>query len=187
MLKYVALAALLTAAPSIPQEAFDRSAYPHDEAAIQLIYCQRVDGAASGTAFKVGPTYYLTARHVVLGGQCSIGGVPVTINTMDEKHDFATLTGPASPHILATNCRGFHSGQTYLARGFPGGQSYNIFMPMIASALSVGGFRTFTGADVIPGMSGGPVMDTQGRVTGIVNMRWPSRSMPLSSTGFCRG
>ena len=39
----VAIAALLTAAPSIPQERFDPSLYKHDEAAIAL--CRAIQGA----------------------------------------------------------------------------------------------------------------------------------------------
>jgi S1-C subfamily serine protease len=183
-MKYlVALAALLTAAPSVPQEVAE---YPHDEAAIVLVYCQRTAGAVTGTAFKVSETAYITAHHVVVGGACFVAGQRVTVTSLDDKRDYATFTGPASPAVIRPSCAGFNAGQTYAARGYPGGGTYNIFAPWQATRATMGGFRVFMASDSIPGMSGGPVLDAQGRAVGIVSMRWPARSMPLQLTGYCK-
>jgi S1-C subfamily serine protease len=179
---FVALAALLTAAPGPPLP----GAYAHDEAAIVLVFCQRVDGAVTGTAFKVSETAYITAHHVVAGGQCSVGGQRVTITALDEKRDYAAFVGPASPAIINASCAGFVPGKVYAARGYPGGGSYNIFAPWMATRATMSGFRVFMASDSIPGMSGGPVLDAQGRAVGLVNMRWPARSMPLQLTGYCK-
>lgn len=179
---FVALAALLTAAPGPPLP----GDYAHDEAAIVLVFCQRVDGAVTGSAFKVSETAYITAHHVVAGGQCSVGGHRVTITALDEKHDYAAFIGPASPAKLTTSCKGFRSGEVYAARGYPGGGALNIFSPQMATAKSLKGFRVLLGADVIPGMSGAPVIDPQGRAIGVINMRFPNRSMPLQLTGYCK-
>lgn len=178
----VALATLLTAAPSVPQEA---GVYPHDEAAIVRVFCQRPIGNVTGSAFKVTGNGYITAHHVVDGGVCFVAGQRITITWLDEKHDYATFTGPSSPDTLETSCNGFGAGQTYLARGYPGGGDYNIRAPWIATLMTLNGFRIFVSSDSIPGMSGGPVMDAQGRAVGIVSMRFPARSMPLKLTGYC--
>lgn len=177
----VALAALLCAAPSPHTGNFK-----HDEAAIVMVSCFHELGRVSGTAFKVSEAGYITALHVVAKGTCYIAGKPITITSIDEKHDYATLTGPPSPATLRTTCEGFRHGQQYAARGYGGGQPYNMFSPQIAFSLKMRGFQVLAGESIIPGMSGGPLIDGQGRAVGVVNMRWPNRSMPLSSTGFCK-
>lgn len=158
--------------------------YSHDEAAIVMVKCQKARGMASGTAFKVGRDSYITAAHVVAGGTCSIEGVPVAVTSFDERRDYATFTGPASDVTIKARCDGFKSGRTYIARGFPGGQPFNMYTPWLATRSKLGGFNVFFG-DGLPGMSGGPVIDESGSVVGIVNMRWPTRSMALRYTSFC--
>ena len=178
----VAIAALLTAAPIIPQTI----GFQHNEAAIVRLYCQRIDGAAWGTAFKITATQYITAHHVVENGTCFVAGQQVLIHTLDKKHDYASFDGPRSDAVLAPSCDGFTTGNRYIARGYAGGRPYNVISPQTAFPMRIGGFQTFTGEEIQQGMSGGPVMDAKGRVAGIVNMRWPNRSMPLSSTGLCK-
>lgn len=177
----VALAALLTAAPSLPQ-----GTYEHDEAAIVLVSCERPTGRVTGTAFKVSETNYITANHVTTGGVCSVGGQRVTITFEDERTDYATFVGPASPAVLRASCGGFRAGQTYVARGYPNGGTYNIFAPWQAMNARRGLFQVFSASDAIPGMSGGPVIDEWGTVRGVVSMRFPARSMPLKLTGYCK-
>lgn len=178
---YVAIAALLTAAPAPPLP----DDFPHDEAAIVLVRCFLGTGSISGSAFKVSETAYITAEHVVGQGACFVGTQRITVTSADAKLDYATFDGPASPHTLATTCAGFRPGQVYVARGFPGGGAYNIFAPALASIAGKDGLVPFI-STFIPGMSGGPVLDPQGRAVGIVNRHSPARSMPLSNTGFCK-
>lgn len=177
----VALAALLTAAPAMPV-----GTYEHDEKAIVLVQCQRALGRVSGSAFKVGPNTYVTADHVVREGRCYVAGVQIEITHRDEKRDYATFTGPVSVSTLRTSCAGFQTGRAYLARGYPGGGSFNISAPWQAIPLVMDHFRVFVAGDAIPGMSGGPVMDDSGRAIGIVSKRYPARSMALKYTGFCK-
>lgn len=174
-------AALLTAAPT---QAL--GPYEHDEAAIVRVYCQRDGGAVTGTAFKVSTSGYITARHVTVGGVCFVAGQRVTMTSEDERTDYATFIGPESPAVLKASCGGFKAGRTYVARGYPGGGTYNIFAPWHALNMRLGLFQVFAASDSIPGMRGGPVIDEAGTVRGVVNMRWPARSMPLSRTGYCK-
>ena len=179
----VAIAALLTAAPSIPQT--PSTTFRHNEAAIVRVFCQNGEGAVWGTAFKITATQYITARHVTNDRTCFVAGQQVLVHTEDEQHDYASFDGPRSDAVIEPSCEGFRRGKTYASRGFARGEPFNVFSPQIAFPLTLGGFQTFVGEPVIPGMSGGPMIDEQGRVVGINNMRWPNRSMPLRSTPLC--
>lgn len=158
--------------------------YPHNENAIVMVKCQKARGIGSGTAFKVGHNSYITAAHVMAGGTCWVDGQPVTVTSFDDRRDYATFTGPASDVTIKASCDGYRAGETYIARGFPGGQPYNIYTPWMATKSMLGGFNILFG-EGIPGMSGGPVIDESGAVIGLVNMRWPTRSMALRYTSFC--
>lgn len=173
----LAATVLLGAAPAMP-----RGTYEHDERAIVLVRC----GPIAGSAFKVGASTYVTADHVVGGRDCTVNGAPIEVTHRDEKRDYATFVGPASPAMFKTSCAGFTSGKTYFARGFPGGGTFNIYTPWIAMPLVVEQFRVFMASDAIPGMSGGVVMDESGAAVGVINKRYPARSMALKFTGFCK-
>lgn len=145
-----------------------------------------VCGRAAGTAFKVGVDDYLTVSHVTDNGPCSINGQPVKATPV-KGQDFATVKGPASPRYLRTSCDGFTSGKTYLAAGFASVKPKVTHAPWIATDVPdlEEGYTTFVG-EGLPGMSGGPVLDSAGVVYGTVNMRWPTRSLPLKDTPFCK-
>jgi hypothetical protein len=179
----VALAALLCAAPTTSEAG--PPPYSHDEAAIVRVFCTNPLGTSVGTAVKVGPGEYITAAHVVDSGQCHIGIVPIVVTHLDKLRDFATFTGPVSAAVVRISCDGFKPGRVYEARGFAGGEFTNISFPWQATELASWPWTVFVG-EAIPGMSGGPLIDRKGRVTGVVNMRWPARSLPLSRTGLCQ-
>jgi hypothetical protein len=107
----------------------------------------------------------------------------------DGAHDIAELSGPVISEKFEIDCAGYRSGREYLAVGYANGE-YRTQFPLIYSAFGrdpESGNGMFIGADVIPGMSGGPMINGQFRVTGIVNQRWPSRSRALADTYLCGG
>ena len=167
--------ALLCAAPTMPSDTF-----AHDEAAIVLVDCI----ATTGSAFKVGPNSYATAAHVVDSPACMVAGEPIKVTHFDRERDYATFIGPSSPAVLRVSCEGFRGARLYIARGFPQG-AFNIYAPWQSLGITLGGWAVFSG-EAIPGMSGGPVMDDQGRAVGVVSKRWPPRAMALRSTGYCK-
>lgn len=145
-------------------------------------------GDASGTVFHIGDGRYITAAHVVTDGNCTILGLPARITHQDGELDIAELSGPFSPVKFDLDCRGFRVGRQYLATGFAGGK-YRINIPLIHSVFArdpKAGNSMFIGADVIPGMSGGPVIGEDYRVAGIINQRWPSRARSVADTYLCK-
>lgn len=157
-------------------------AAPFNTAPIVQLVCEK----ALGTAVKVGDDKYVTAAHVVAGtGLCTIGGVPIRDVQISSSQDYAEFRGPFAKIRAKFRCRPFHSGEEYLAMGYAMGAPFITFSPWTASHFQIEDKQVFTG-EAIPGMSGGAVIDQDGRVIGIVNQRWPARSLPLKQTPLCK-
>lgn len=139
-----------------------------------------------GTAVKIGDDSYITAAHVAVASGCEIDGTPVVNVEVDTARDYAIVRGPSSRRSAKYSCRGFLPDTEYLGVGYAFGWKNLTYQPLRSSGFKVVGEPTqmFTG-EVIPGMSGGPVFDRSGAVVGIVNMRWPARSLPLKETSLC--
>lgn len=174
----VALALAIVPASSAASEEF--SGTPAE--AIARVDCE----VSVGSAVHLGDGWYATARHVVdPANRCKVGNHGITVTYSDERTDFAIFYGEALSARAKWSCEPFRPGQFYFAGGYANGWETIIEEPWIASGQIRGGWATFTGL-AIPGMSGGPVADSNGIVHGVVNMRWPARSMPLSATPLCR-
>ena len=180
-----ALAGLVSASPP------NRIAEPNtDQNAIAMIRC----GTSTGTAFWISPNRIVTANHVVTAGPCSIDGVDLQL-TGSEPNDIAYLTGLRNSRYLTVRCAEPRRG-VYFATGFPmGGPRFTARLSAQniqddgARFAAARGFWLFLGR-AYPGMSGGPVVDSRGRVVAIVNM---GGSMPpataaraLTDTAICR-
>ena len=142
--------------------------------AIKLIRC----GTGSGTAWQATPTLLITAAHVTRHAPCTIDGIPVPVVHESEDLDFAAVSGSFGKP-LAYSCRPAVRGRTYFGIGYAAGifrmDSRLIAKGRISMVLgrpSLTGMVDFQGG-IIPGMSGGPIVDKAGRVVAIVNTTSP--------------
>lgn len=157
--------------------------YSFDHSAVVRVECN--GGLSVGSAVKIGEQEYITAAHVVSSGACTIEGQPIKNVYLNIDQDFATFDGPKNNRRIKVSCRGYSRNDNYLSVGYAFGWERKTYEPLIYSGIDLDGFASFTG-EIIPGMSGGPVIDYSGRVVGINNMRWPARSMALRDTKICR-
>ena len=161
------------------------TAKPYDApmSAIVRIQC----GPAVGTATHVGDGNYVSVKHVTSMGPCKVAG-GVATDVHEAKHqDFSTFKGPVLPTKIEADCRGFESGKVYMAVGYAFARMTQMAQAWLATSVPdfEHGMTTFIG-EGIPGMSGGPVVSAEGKIVGTVNMRWPTRSIPLKDTYFCK-
>jgi serine protease Do len=142
---------------------------------------------SSGTGFVVsGQGHFLTNAHVVEG--CSaigIGGLGnARLIDADRGNDLALLQVDATVRAapLPFTRRGPRLGDEVIALGFPLANilrnGLNMTRGDISSLAGIGGDSRFvqTTAAVQPGNSGGPLIDRQGNVVGIVTARLSDRA-----------
>lgn len=187
MLKMLLAGAMLASVPV--------SASPEQAPLVYLNYplVHRVDcDEGRGTAFRVGQNHWLSVAHVTSLHNCTIDGAPIAVTEQDGTRDFTRLdTHRAVPNGFRINCHGFIPGQWYWSVGFAGGKPYQTAIALYATyAHAANGLRVLIGPyAVIPGMSGGPVMDRTGAVVGTVNAYIPgtgiSLSRELKTTSVC--
>lgn len=136
-----------------------------------------------GSGTVIAHNRILTASHVIHGAvMCLLlddGGLDAKIIFDDPKLDVAVLEvalgdGPVMP----VSCDGFVAGKPYMAIGYSLSQDFalQVIVPNghYQDILLGGGEGVFHHAAlfegrVFAGMSGGPVVDLAGRVTGIIN------------------
>jgi hypothetical protein len=145
-----------------------------------------------GTAFRVGGPHWLSVAHVTALHACSIDGYPIKVTEQNGERDFARLdTASTAPNGFKISCRGFVPGHWYWSVGYANGGPIQYAIPLYATyAKAPDGKRVLIGEDaVIPGMSGGPVMNAAGEVVGLVNAYLPgtgiSFSRDLRDTAAC--
>ena len=135
---------------------------------VHQVMCDR----SRGTAFRVGPNEFMTVAHVAANYGCTINGAPFTIRTINWKLDAAEIDLPIRKlGAIEVSCDGFIPGKWYYAVGYAYGLPYQSMIAVYAvKNPHNSGMQIFKGRGTfIPGMSGGPVLDDQGRAVGTVN------------------
>ena len=160
--------------------------------AVEIVICN----GGRGTAFRTGIGAYTSVNHVTSQPGCKIDGVPVDVTYKDEETDYSSVRTKVFGKGLKINCEGFKDGEVYLAvghaRGLPVQRAMFVQSSYAWTLLAPWkGFHTLIGKErFIPGMSGGPVLNSKGEVVGLVNgyssILPLSFSQPLSETAACR-
>jgi hypothetical protein len=145
----------------------------------------------SGTAFRIGPQEIASVNHVTSLGGCFIDGE--AINVSYHRGDFSIVTPKdVSDSYLTVNCGGFVKGRRYVATGYARGLNKLQDVQLTGTGTTMGPFAILSGVfTVIPGMSGGPVIDpASGEAVGTINIyNYPaglSGSVPFKDTPLCQ-
>lgn len=177
---------------ALPKPDYGLAETPYTHPFVKQVRCDKV----LGSAFKVAPNKYLSVNHVTENPGCKIDGKPAFVTYNDPHGDFSIISiYDPEPGGIEISCEGFKDGGLYNAIGFARGapQSVAILlratkMPNLPSLLR--GWSMFMGVEyVIPGMSGGVILDEQGRAVGLVNAYFApfglSWSRSLKDTALC--
>jgi hypothetical protein len=156
-------------------------------APVEQVFC----AGSLGTAFRIRGGKFLSVAHVTSGEGCTIDGA--LLNAVPEEGlDFSVIEGLPKGMSFKINCDGFVPGQWYHAIGHARGLPAQTVVTIYATTYRhPDGMVIFFGPQtVIPGMSGGPVLNQAGEVVGMVNAYNPffglSFSRELKDTSLCR-
>lgn len=186
MLRSVFAAALLAASPSNAP-----IVDPVELGPVPLVICHDGDQYVSGSAFRVGAGLFLSVNHVTSNKNCEIEGQPIRV--LYHSGDFSMLADNRPGKFLKVDCGGFIEGHEYVAVGHARGADKLTVVPLIATGQMVDGYAVLVGIlEFQPGMSGGPVLDSEtGMIVGTINAaNWEegtSFSVALKDTIVCQG
>lgn len=165
-------------------------------------------GGGNGSAVLIGADTLLTANHVIAGDRCGMwdtqrGNVAFEVQTQDVASDLIIARIPAADRpTLSVNCEGMVAGERYWLVGFANKMERTSSLPVTATATIVNarmpsgvalGLRRVEqagGGRGRVGMSGGPVIDAQGRIVAInsaVGTNWTTETYvkELKDTAVC--
>ncbi|RLP29703.1 MarP family serine protease [Nocardia seriolae] len=144
--------------------------------------CQR---QLEGSGFVVAPERVMTNAHVVagtnsVGVDTARGTLPATVVLFDSSKDVAILAVPGlNTQPLELAPADATSGERSIVLGYPGGGRYTASAARVRETLNLKGPNIYRDADVKrevytirgqvrAGNSGGPLVDTDGRILGVV-------------------
>lgn len=187
-----------TIAPTITPTQTTVALTTSDVAAIgKLSTVQIVQGNTLGSGVYLGNDQVLTAAHVipttaailVSFNERSVGAARIV--RRDESDDLALLSVPglqssgARP-ITWGDSMVLREGDALVALGYPVGLPLSVKVGVVSGLRVDGGTNLIqTDASLNPGMSGGPVLDSAGRLVGITDFgsaRYPGLNFAVAST-----
>lgn len=186
----VALVAACIAAPAIPQEAIPTPFFITSDT-IPEIFCAKPEGGGwTGTGVIISAINVISAHHVTDGAAICAAQQAYRLTMVRREGDFAvnSTSFPTEVQRMIVSCEGIKEGHVYLAAGYAFGGGL-VVAKVVGTTMRDGEFVRMQGR-VYPGMSGGPVVDDEGRVVAIVNQKFNDISHanvhPLSETYLCQ-
>ncbi len=158
---------------------------------------QIIQGNGLGSGVYLGGDRVLTAAHVVPTtatitvsfNERSVGNARIV--RRDENDDLALLSVPGLQSSGAKasvwgDSMALREGDSLVALGYPAGLPLSVKVGVVSGLRSDGGTNLIqTDASLNPGMSGGPVLDSAGRLVGITDFgstRYPGLNFAIAST-----
>lgn len=129
---------------------------------------EEVQGHCSG--IQIGVRWVLTMSHCIPDGNVDVlvDQRPVRIVKNDPKRDLALLETPEDVKVggvIDIRKSETHPGETVIAIGYAWDEP---IFTLIRTVGRVTDSEIFTDGSFIPGMSGGPVIDTDGKLVGVI-------------------
>lgn len=186
----VLILAALLAAPAVPEVAVPTPFFIAT-AAIPQIFCAKPEGGGwTGTGVRIADETIVSARHVTNGEAICSADRKYLLKAVHFDGDFAANTGTLAEGLrMIVSCAGIKEGQDYLGLGYAFGGAL-VAEKLIGTSFRRGEFVRMKGR-VYSGMSGGPVVDSEGRIVAIINQKAEEFSHanvhPLSETYLCGG
>lgn len=173
LLALVPLTMLGTAPPTVPSQPATAIPSPFyiDGNVIVRIVCITDKGTGVGTGTVVDANRIVTARHVIIkDATCAAEQSRVVLDGEQPGEDLVSVrSANAFDDRALIGCDGFTEGAQYVALGYALNSPKVVGQVLIGTDSTYGnGVMRFRGS-VTPGMSGGPILDSRGRLVGIVN------------------
>jgi len=162
---------------------------------IPKVICKDGEGTKLGTAFVVDRDTYATAFHVVSGKatSCTINGETAKVSYFDPNLDYAILSSPTGATFdrMVIDCGGYRDGVRYTLAGYPLGAFAIEWFTGTADNGSNGDGTALIMGHAYAGFSGGPVVNDEGHVVGLMNARQADGipyafTLPMSQTILCK-
>ena len=155
---------------------------------VHQVMCDR----SRGTAVRISEDTYLSVHHVSVNKGCRINGEMIRVVEESPELDFSILHTSRTGRGMKISCEGIRPGSWVFAVGYANGWPIQrMTMHLATPHKSNSGFVVLLGHDtVIPGMSGGPVLNAKGEIVGMVNaynrVFGMSFSRDLKDTSVCQ-